>query len=117
MNYFFYKGFVFCKRIKHEAPLLVAAIMVSIIEFANLYIILLVIDTYFFNIKSVITDIFTCVMFIGIVLMFLNVRYYSKNVEQICEKYKEEKILKNILGYIFYVGYYIGSIILVIWLK
>jgi hypothetical protein len=116
MNYFFYKDYMFNKMIKHEASLLVSAIMISVIEFTNLYTILSVVDMYLFNLKPITTVLFTCMIPIGIALIVLNVCYYSKNVEQIYNRYKGERLSKNILGYIFYVGYYIGSIILGLWL-
>ena len=103
---------MFNKMIKHSDPLLVSAIMISLIEFANAFIIFVILDTQLLHLEPNITITMTCVIVIVIILMVLNTRYFRKNEERICNKYKGESLLKNTLGYILYVGYLIGSFVL-----
>lgn len=113
MNYFFYKDYMFNKMIKHSESLWVSSLMISIIELSNGLSICLVINKYLFSL-----DVFSLSMvpylIIGVVAFVLNGIYYTKNEERICAKYKGEGKILNILGYIVYVFYYIGSIGLVL---
>jgi len=110
MNYFFYKDYLFNKMIKHAAPLFVSAIMVSVIEFLNSLVIILTINKYILKQTFNTYLVLSLFMIVGIILFAINTRYYAKNVECICNKYKGESTLKNILGYVFYIVYFIGSV-------
>ena len=114
MNYFFYKDYMFNKMIKHAAPLFVSAIMVSIIEFCNSLVIILLINKYIFKQTFNTYLVLGSFMIVTIILLAINTRYYIKNVERICNKYKGESTLKNILGYMFYIIYFIGSVVIII---
>jgi len=117
MNYFFYKDYMFNKMIKHSDPLLVSAIMISVIEFFNALEVFVILNTYLLHLELTMPIIMTCIIVIGIILIILNVHYFRKNEEQICNKYKGERLLKNILGYVIYVVYLIGSFALIFVMK
>jgi uncharacterized membrane protein len=51
---------------------------------------------------------------IGVISFIINTVYFKKNLERICNKYKGESQIKNILGYVLYVIYFIGSITLLL---
>jgi uncharacterized membrane protein YidH (DUF202 family) len=112
MNYFFYKDYMFNKMIKHSNPLWVSAIMVSLIQFTNALAIFIVLNNQILHFEPSKATIMICMIIIGIILFVLNANYFKKNEMQIYEKYHGEKVLKSVLGYIFYVSYLIGSFVL-----
>lgn len=117
MNYFFYKDYKFGLLIKHEAPLVVAAIMVSIIESINLLAIYSLLNTHLFYLHLRLSIFMTFLLVLCAIIMFVNLKYYDKNKEHICNKYKNESLLRNVFGYILYVTYFLGSIVLLYIMK
>lgn len=116
MNYFFYKDFMFNKMIKHSDPLYVSAIMISILEFSNVFAIYLIINKNLLHLNSNLLLGMIIIVVIGIIQILVNTIYYKKNSNRICEKYKGEKLLINIIGYVFYIIYFSGSVVLVLYL-
>jgi len=114
INYFFYKDYMFNKMIKHSNPLFVSAIMISIIEFSNALLILLIINKYTLQLTNTFFSSFMFFITIGVISFIINTVYFKKNLERICNKYKGESQIKNILGYVLYVIYFIGSITLLL---
>ncbi len=117
INYFFYKDYMFNKKIKHSHPLLVSAIMISVIEIFNMLEAYVIFNTFLLRLELNTLTSMTAIMVTAVVVMVLNALYFSKNKERICNKYKGESSLKNVLGYIFYVTYLIGSFVLLFVLK
>jgi uncharacterized membrane protein YidH (DUF202 family) len=117
MNYFFYKDYMFNRKIKHSNPLWVSSIMVSIMEFFNGLSIWLIINSFYFNVKATVVQVLSVFIIIGIILFIINAIYYNKNEKRICEKYKGESLTRSIVGYVIYIVYYIGSIALMFILK
>jgi len=104
---------MFNKIIKHSEPLYISSIMVSIIEFTNVLALFLILNTYLLHLT---TTLFTTMSFftiVAVILFIVNTVYFKKNKERICNKYKGESMWINILGYVLYVGYYVGSFILI----
>ncbi len=116
MNYFFYKDYMFNKWIRHSNPLVASSSMISLIEGSNLIAISYILNRYLLHLKYIPSFEMASYILLAIVLMIINVMYFTKHEKQICHKYKGESSLKNILGYVVYVGYAIGSIALVLWL-
>jgi hypothetical protein len=114
IEYFFYKDYMFKKMIKHSDPLIVAAMMMSLVEFFNIMTLFVFLDSSYFHLGSSKTMWMFFTITSGIILLALNIPYFIKNEKRICDKYRGESSLKSILGYVFYVGYYIGSVALVI---
>lgn len=100
--------------IKHSNPLFVSAIMISIIEFSNVLLILLIINKYTLQLTNTFCSSIVFFISIGIISFVVNTFYYKKNLDRICNKYKEESHFKSILGYVFYVTYFIASITLLL---
>jgi len=114
MNYFFYKDYMFNKMIKHSDPIFVSAIMISIIEFSNSLTIFLIINKYILKQTNAVLIVMIFLLIINITLFILNINYFKKNEVRICNKYKGESLLQNIFGYIFYVSYFVGSIVILL---
>ena len=110
---------MFNLKIKHSAPLLASAIMVSLIEFMNADAICLVFNKYILNgyiFHGTTFQVYMVTIPIGIVLFAINTNYYNKRKEEICDKYKGESLLKSSLGYVSYICYFVGSIALIMYL-
>jgi len=114
LEYFFYKDYMFNKMIKHSDPLIVSVMLICLVEFFNILALFDYVDSSFFHLKQSNTISMIEFLAIGVIQFFLNFRYFMKNEVLICNKYRGESLLKSILGYTFYVSYYIGSFALVI---
>mgnify|MGYP006869353410 CR=1 FL=1 len=107
---------MFNKLIKHSDSLYVSAIMISILEFSNLFTIYLIINKNLLHLNSNLFIGLIIVVVIGIFQISANTIYYKKNCNRLCEKYKGETLIIKIIGYVFYVVYFIGSVVLVLFL-
>jgi hypothetical protein len=114
IEYFFYKDYMFNKMIKHSDSLIVSAMMMTLVELFNILTLFVFLDSLYFHIGSNKTMWMIGLFAVEAILLILNIPYFIKNEKRICDKYGGESSLKSILGYIFYVGYYIGSVALVI---
>jgi|WetSurMetagenome_2_1015567.scaffolds.fasta_scaffold687912_1 hypothetical protein len=114
LEYFFYKDYMFNKMIKHSDSLIVSVMMICLVEFFNILALFDYVGSSFFHLKQGNTISMIGFLAIGVIQFFLNFRYFMKNEVRICNKYRGESLLKSILGYTFYVSYYIGSFALVI---
>lgn len=112
LNYFFYRDYMYNRRIGHADPLITSAITISALEFVNLFTVFTLADGLRFHLST--SSIFGGVVIVAVVLLYANIRYFKRHKRAICDRYSGETELRNVLGKFFYVGYLLMSIFLLI---
>jgi len=112
LNYFFYKDYVYNRKIGHSDPLLTSAMVISVLEFVNLFTVFIFIDRLmpFLSLEAT----FVCIILLITILLYVNIHYYKRRKVEICNRYKHETETKKMLGNVFYVGYLLASFLLFI---
>ena len=116
MRYLYYRLWQFFKQIKtNDMPATNAMIIISICEFANLFVIDILLE-FFFHIKldfPTTNHIYTFAILVGTLVYIINYFFLYKNREKLNDKYKDESKRRKKVGTVLLILYMVVSFALV----
>ncbi len=116
MRYLYYRLWQLFTKIKtNDMPATNAMIFLSTCQFANIFIIYIILKHFsLININlSTKIEVYSFTVPIGLLLYTVNYFYLYKNRDKLHNKYKNDSKKQNIFGNILLIMYIVGSIVLV----
>lgn len=116
MRYLYYHLWQLLSKIKtNDMPATNAMILISLCEFANLFVIHILLEHFLFVKIDFYSNysIYIFVISLGVVFYLINYYYLYKNREKLSIKYKKEDKNKRTIGNVLLILYVLGSFALV----